>query len=588
MNSRYFSQFRQAVIAALTGLVAASVFFVLVPMVAEAATLSITPSTGVYQSGNTFSASVVVNSQGQSINAADGTLSFNPSELSVVSVSRAGSIFNFWPVEPTFSNSNGQISFGGGLPPPGFTGSRGVVMNITFRAKGSGTSKVTFTEGSVLANDGRGSNVLSSYGHGSYTIQTASVAPEPEVIVEYVPPTNTPGRPVISSATHEDQDLWYAKNEAKLSWSLPAGVTTVRTLLDRSPSSIPTKVYETPIESITLSDLDEGVQYFHLQFRNDDGWGTVAHYRLAVDTKRPTALEITQPDADFTNPEQILTVSTKDETSGVAEYLVKIDDTEPFTVEAAGATGTIALPSLSPGYHSVVVEARDAAGNMLISNYSFTIEAFEKPEFSSVPAEVPSDVIPVFKGQSRPNSTVTITLQRIGASPVEYEVQTNERGEFNFIPESALATGVYEIQAVAVDEFGAQSEMSDALRFAVQEPGFVRIGTFVVSILSILIPLVGLVVLLVLMLLFVWRRIKRFRKGVQVESAEAFAMAQQEFAKLQTILKSESETIADSRKTKKLTKAEAEMIETLTSAVAAAEKRIEKEITDVQDLTDSK
>jgi len=49
----------------------------------------------------------------------------------------------------------------------------------------------------------------------------------------------------------------------------------MRTLLDESPSTIPTKVYETPIHGITLEDLPQGVSYFHIQFRNSDGWGMI-------------------------------------------------------------------------------------------------------------------------------------------------------------------------------------------------------------------------------------------------------------------------------------------------------------------------
>ena len=43
---------------------------------ASAATLSLSPGTNVYNTGATFSARVVVNSGGQSINAAEGTLRF--------------------------------------------------------------------------------------------------------------------------------------------------------------------------------------------------------------------------------------------------------------------------------------------------------------------------------------------------------------------------------------------------------------------------------------------------------------------------------------------------------------------------------
>ncbi len=117
---------------------------------AEASTLSLSPATGVYTTGSTFTVRVVVNTKGAAINAADGTLSFNPKELQVVSVSRASSIFNLWTTEPTFSNSAGTISFSGGSP-TGFTGAAGTVMTATFRTLGAGSPRVTMSSGSVLA-----------------------------------------------------------------------------------------------------------------------------------------------------------------------------------------------------------------------------------------------------------------------------------------------------------------------------------------------------------------------------------------------------------------------------------------------------
>ena len=125
---------------------------------AWAASLSLSPATGVYTTGQTFTTRVIVNTNNASVNAADGTIKFSPNELSVVSVSK-GSVFNLWTAEPSFSNSAGTISFSGGTP-SGYKGGAGTVLNVTFRTKGAGTSKVNFTNGSVLAADGLGTNVL--------------------------------------------------------------------------------------------------------------------------------------------------------------------------------------------------------------------------------------------------------------------------------------------------------------------------------------------------------------------------------------------------------------------------------------------
>ena len=550
---------------------------------AEAATLSITPGTGVYSANNTFTVRVQVNTSGQPINAADGTISYNPRELSVISVNRTSSIFNLWVEEPSFSNATGRVSFSGGLP-SGYTGTNGNIMSITFRAVGSGSSRVNFASGSVLANDGRGSNVLTDMNGAAFTIQSAISAPEPEVI-EYIAPANTPSRPVITSSTHGDTTKWHNSNRAELTWVLPSDVTGVRTLLNDNPTSVPTQVYENPISSITLSDLDEGISYFHLQFRNAEGWGRVNNYRLAVDTGPPENMIISLPvEADLSSPNQVLQVLTEDEMSSVNKYSIVLNGNEPFDYTDESGSSTIKLTGLEPGPQSVIIEAFDEAGNKVVGTFTFTIKAFEKPIFTDYPTEINDQVIPVIKGTTRPNSIVTVRLSRPGAETVNYEVSSDDKGVFNFIPEGTLSVGVYELTAVAVDEYGARSTMSEVVRIAVQQPGFIKVGTYIINILSVLIPLIILLVFLVIGIWYLIIFSRRFRKTVRVESQEALEILNKEFGLLQLELKDQQEQMESSRKTNKLTKAESDTIAVMQDALKNSKLKVQKEISDIQKL----
>ena len=554
-------------------------------VVASAATLSASPSTGVYNTGSTFSVQVIVNSGGKSINAAEGTLNFNPGELSVVSASRGSSIFNLWVAEPTFSNSAGTVSFSGGLP-SGYVGGAGNIMSVTFRAKGSGPVKLSFSSGSVLANDGSGTNVLTSMNGGNYTIQAATPTPAPEqVIVEYVAPANTPGAPSVSSPTHADQTTWYTAKEATLNWDLPSGIVAVRTSLDARPTAVPTKVYDTPIRTLKISDLSEGVSYFHIQLKNKDGWGKVTHYRIAVDSVKPSEIKISKPEnADVNNPEQQLTVAVTDATSKVKRFKVQVDSKEAFELIREKETDTIKLPPVGPGYHTIIIEAFDEAGNSVIGNYSFNVESFEKPVFTEYPNEINEQVIPVIKGKTRPNATVEITLTKIGAEPVTFKVTSDNDGVFIFIPEGKFSTGVYEIKARATDKYGAQSLDSDSIRIAVQQSGFIRIGSLLVSFLSVIIPLIGLTGLAVVGSWYMVMYLRRFRKEIKKESTEALDILHREFTSLQTELRNQETLLQESRKTKKLTKTEAEMIEVFDRALQNSQRNVEKEIIDVTRL----
>lgn len=559
---------------------------------AHAATLSVSPNTGVYTAGQTFSARVVVNTGSDSINAADGTLSFNPKEITVVSISK-GSIFSLWTAEPSFSNSAGTITFSGGSP-SGYKGSGGTIITITFRAASAGSPKVSFSSGSVLAADGRGTNVLTAMNGGSFTIAAAGAGTAPEAeVIEYVPPANTPGTPVIESSTHADQELWYKEKTAELSWSLPSDVTSVRTLLDENPGSIPTRVYDTPIRSISLSDLDEGVQYFHIQFRNADGWGRVAHYRLAVDSTKPERFDIAlQENADMSNPVQTLMLSAADASSKVKRFLVQLDGGDPYEFIDETGSSTLTLPPLEPGHHTVIIEAFDEAQNSIISTFSFSILAFDKPQFTEYPAEINEQVIPVIKGITRPNATVEVTLTQMGlgvssasASKI-YEVISGEDGMFAFIPDGRLSLGVYELTAVAIDQYGAKSDVSDAIRIAVQQPGYIQIGSLMVSILSVLIPLAALCAVLVFGSWILIVRMRSLKKGVSREAKEALAIVASEFAALQKMLDEQKDTLASSRKTKKLTKAEAALIDMLSNSLRSAQERMTKEVADVEDVVE--
>ncbi len=579
MQQTFFLQsFKYAIVAALLGW---SGF-------AYAATLSVAPATGVYSSGQTFTASVVVNTQGQSINAAEGTVSFNPSVLKVVSVSK-GSLFNLWTAEPAFSNSAGTISFSGGNP-TGYKGSAGTVLSVTFRVVGSGSAKVSFSSGAVLAADGRGTNVLSSMNSGTYTISAQTATPEPEVIIEYVPPANTPSAPKITSSTHGDPEAWHKAKTAELAWAVPSGVTGVRTLLDTAPTSIPTRVYDEPISRLSLPDLPEGVSYFHIQFRNQEGWGKVSHYRLAVDSVAPANFNVKLPDgADLSNPVQTLSYSADEGGSPLKRFMVQVDGAEAFEYIDTEDKKTIVLPTLPPGYHTVIVEGFDAAGNSAMGTLSLTIASFEKPVFTEYPDSIGTNVIPVIKGQTRPRSKVAVTFTQVGLgvssadATKTYEVASDDQGKFSVIPDGRMSVGVYELVAISIDEAGAQSEPSDPVRIVVEEPGYVRIGSFAVGLLSVLVPLLALVGLLFLTTTYIIARTRTIKRRVAKESIEAEHILVREFKELHDLLEAERQVLAAARKGGKLTKSEQALIEEFSHALTESERRVRKEIEDVTD-----
>ena len=158
-------------------LIISIITLVFLPFAANAATLYITPSGGTYKSGELFSVLVNVNTLSKSINAASGQLNFDSAKLEVVSLGYSNSIFTLWTQGPAFSNSAGSITFSGGLPSPGFTGPSGAVLRVTFKPKGVGQAAVNFASGSILANDGKGTNILDGFSGGVFNVVASAAKP---------------------------------------------------------------------------------------------------------------------------------------------------------------------------------------------------------------------------------------------------------------------------------------------------------------------------------------------------------------------------------------------------------------------------
>lgn len=139
------------------------------------AELTLAPSSGNYNVGDSFSVRLRVSSPNTSINAVSSGISFSNDTIALSSISKAGSIITLWPVEPSFVNQAGNASIDG-VAISGFTGSSGTVVTLNFRAVKEGPAYVRFSGASVLANDGNGTNVLQGSSGASFTINKKEIS----------------------------------------------------------------------------------------------------------------------------------------------------------------------------------------------------------------------------------------------------------------------------------------------------------------------------------------------------------------------------------------------------------------------------
>jgi len=138
------------------------------------AVLFMSPDSGVFLVNNNFSVSVKLDTD-KEINAVQATILFPTDKLDVISFSKERSILYFWIIKPSYSNTDEMIQFIGGTPNPGFKG-EGEIFTIVFRPKKEGKAQIKFKEGLVLANDGKGTNILGEQRDASYRFVSESPA----------------------------------------------------------------------------------------------------------------------------------------------------------------------------------------------------------------------------------------------------------------------------------------------------------------------------------------------------------------------------------------------------------------------------
>lgn len=355
---------------------------------AHAADVLISPASGSYSANQTFTVAIQADPKGDSINAVEANLKFDTSSLSVVSVSKTGSVFSLWTTEPAFSNAAGTISFGGGSPTP-FT-SRSTVLSVTFRATGEGNPAVSFTNASALAADGRGTDVLQASPGATYTISAATTPVTPPASPTPASANNDeegsdatiafgdpPRAPEVGSQAFLDPDLWYNRVDGLFTWDLPFDVSAVAIVIATSTDIEPSEIFDPPVDEYAVSrkNLRDGIQYFSIQFQNQVGWGAITNRLVKIDTTKPEPFTINVQASNNTKGFPLLVFEAEDKISGIEKYELYIADRDAVEVTPEEAKLGYLLKDLEDGTYTVRVIAYDKAGNITESSVPVLITA---------------------------------------------------------------------------------------------------------------------------------------------------------------------------------------------------------------------
>lgn len=369
------------------------VFFFLTPFVSKAADVAISPSTGSYSVGQSFTVTIQTNPQGKSVNAVEAKLSFDNTKLSVQSVSKTGSVFSLWTTEPSFSNTAGTIDFGGGSPTPFST--RSNLLTVTFKVLAAGSASVSVSSGSVLAADGLGTDVYTSPVNATFTLTAATTptpTPTPEPEAEEPEPESEddnaaitfgdpPRAPEAGSTVFLDPEVWYATKIGVFTWEVPFDVDVLALDMSTSSEFEPKTVYDPPIEQLSLNEemLQDGIQYLTMQYKNQVGWGGILHRKIMIDTIPPEPFKIQVFQGNSSSSFPFLTFEAHDPTSGIQKYEMVVDNREPAEITPDEAKLGYMLKDIVDGTYTVKITAFDFAGNKTESTVAVIITAGWRP-----------------------------------------------------------------------------------------------------------------------------------------------------------------------------------------------------------------
>lgn len=172
----------------ITSVSALVLFFVFTPQKTKAieSFVFLMSGSGAYSSTKEFSTSFVIRSSGgQGINAAEGLLKFDPTQIKIKKVSLENSAFDLWikGKEPKFDNQKGTISFAGGTT-KALKAGIGAIFKIYFTPLKSGNFdiKIATSSISVLSADGLAKNTLREADDGTYIFGNSAVVSNAEYL----------------------------------------------------------------------------------------------------------------------------------------------------------------------------------------------------------------------------------------------------------------------------------------------------------------------------------------------------------------------------------------------------------------------
>ncbi len=374
-------------------------FIFLQPNFVFSADLFLSPSSKSVNVGDSFFITLFVNSSDQSINAVSARINFDPNYLKIISLSKVGSKINLWVQEPSFDNNLGEVFLEGIILNPGFIGNNGKIISLNFKALKEGKTEIKFLSGSVLANDGEGTNVLKNTNSVIVNINKA------EFITPEVEPT--PSLPVrkneVAIKVEDPKILTYENKEYVGEWLInpnikltcppdTIGSFSINDVFIENFQNQKQIVLDSPQTKIIIR-CQKGNQFSRKEF-------------LVLYDKNPPIIDLEPKQKVFLYSDGNIKIFAKDEESGLKKITLivnpqiaekqnflanifnkifssKTDEFKNFELNGEKEFyNVLDLKSLKPGDNNISLISEDLAGNKNNLNYSFNLVPDNVVEFS--------------------------------------------------------------------------------------------------------------------------------------------------------------------------------------------------------------
>ena len=378
---------------------------------------------GEVEAGDKISLEVGINDNEYLVKAVEGVITFDDELLEFVKIDESGSE---WSEESSLYEN--EIFFNTSQIKE-FEGRQSRLFDVYFNVLKDGNPNLYFSSGKILVKEGE-----------NYNLEELMFTPIEEFRVV--------------SPTHPSEDLWYANNNVKFLWSIPFDAEELKLLIDEKEDSFPSISYTDLITEKEI-ELEDGIWYFHIRYKNAEGWQPIIHKKVMIDTKKPYAFNVDI--AEERVPKIVF--NAEDETSGIQGYEIIIPSKNYSFFTNGNETY---FPFSTPSDYKVIIKVLDKAGNHIEKERTITVKYLNPPIVSKILTG--SGKISLIGKIDNPSLKIYVSIE--GPSKVDGLAEVSENGTFVFTSDT-LEDGTYRLFLTTIGE-DSVSEKAEKAVFIVQ------------------------------------------------------------------------------------------------------------------------